>query len=491
MLWVLVLGMLFYRMAFVLAHDYSLFVDEAQYWLWSRTPDFGYYSKPPLIAWLIAASTALFGDTEFAVKLPALLAYPLAAVFIYKAGTALRDARTGWVAAAVFLTMPGQALGGWVMSPDSVLLMTWAAAMYCLWKALNTSSGLKYWVGLGLALGVGALAKYTMLVFIPMAAWVLLQGHRPVFRTRGPWIALGLALLILSPNIVWNMAHQFETFKHTADLSHKSSAGLHLDKFAGFLGAQWGIFGLIAFPLLVWRIFKERSPEGRFLKVFTVPYLAVMTVLALLTSANANWAVTAYVGGSLLLALWLASPERRKGLAWVVAANLVLMLTLLHYRDVAKWTGQPVPNKGRDVYARVIGWRELGASMSKLVQREGALPILSNDRTLLAQMAFYVKPAPYQVDALDDDGHINNQYEMTTRARGLPADAYWVVFNAGQNGDAPVVSGEAIASYAPLHAAGYTPVEDLGVLRVRRIDGPPRSVHVIRVTRGEAGAAKP
>ena len=90
-LWVLVLGMLFYRMAFVLAHDYSLFVDEAQYWLWSRTPDFGYYSKPPLIAWLIAITTKLLGDTEFAVKLPALLAYPLAALFIYKAGAALRD----------------------------------------------------------------------------------------------------------------------------------------------------------------------------------------------------------------------------------------------------------------------------------------------------------------------------------------------------------------------------------------------------------------
>ncbi len=482
-LWVLVLGMLFYRMAFVLAHDYSLFVDEAQYWLWSRTPDFGYYSKPPLIAWLIAITTKLLGDTEFAVKLPALLAYPLAALFIYKAGAALRDVRTGLVSAALFLTMPGQALGGWVMSPDSVLLLTWAAALYCLWKAVHTPDTLRYWIGLGVAIGVGALAKYTMLVFVPMAAWVLIRSHRDTLRSRGPWIALALALLILSPNLAWNVAHQFETVKHTAELSNKSGAGLHLGKFGGFLGAQWGIFGLVSFPLLLWRIYAGRSAEERFLKPFTLPYLAIMFGLALVTSANANWAVTAYVGGSLLVGCWLAALPKREVLALALTLNVLLMLGILHYRDVAKWLGKPMPNQGRDVYARVIGWRELGAAVSQRVQSDGALPILSNDRTLLAQMAFYVKPSPYPVDALDDDGHINNQYEMTTRERGLPKDAYWMVFNAGQNGDEPIRSGTEIASYAPLHAAGYVPVEDLGVIRVRRMDGPPRSVHMIRVTR--------
>lgn len=487
-LWVLVAGMLLYRMAFVLAHDYSLFVDEAQYWLWSRTPDFGYYSKPPLVAWLIAASTALLGDSEFAVKLPALIAYPVAALCLYKTGQAMRDTRTGLVAAGLFLTMPGQALGGWVMSPDAVLLLTWSAALYCLWRAMAAPHALKYWIGLGLAIGLGALAKYTMLVFVPMAAWVMWRMQPGLLRTRGPWLALGLAVLCLSPNLVWNVAHQFETVKHTAELSNKSGAGLHLGKFAGFLGAQWGIFGLLAFPLLGWRIWADRSAEARFLKPFTVPYLALMIGLSLITSANANWAVTAYAGGSVLLALWLAE-DRRAGLATLaITLNLVLMLGLLHYRDVAKWLGKPAPNAGRDVYTRVIGWRELGAAMSRFMQTHGALPILSNDRTLMAQMAFYVKPAPWQVDALDDDGNISNQYEITTRERGLPRDAYWVVFNAGQNADEPVRSGEEIAAYAPLHAAGYRPVADLGVVRVRRMDGPARSVHVIRVTRDAATA---
>ena len=45
----------------------ELSVDEAQYWHWSRNIDFGYFTKPPLIAWLIGFSTFIFGNEEWAV----------------------------------------------------------------------------------------------------------------------------------------------------------------------------------------------------------------------------------------------------------------------------------------------------------------------------------------------------------------------------------------------------------------------------------------
>ena len=47
----------------------ELSVDEAQYWHWSRNIDFGYFTKPPLIAWLIGFSTFIFGNEEWAVRL--------------------------------------------------------------------------------------------------------------------------------------------------------------------------------------------------------------------------------------------------------------------------------------------------------------------------------------------------------------------------------------------------------------------------------------
>src|SRR5262252_11177376 len=47
--------------------------DEAYYWLWSRHLDLCYLDKGPAIAWIIAAGTALFGQTVFGVRFFAVL----------------------------------------------------------------------------------------------------------------------------------------------------------------------------------------------------------------------------------------------------------------------------------------------------------------------------------------------------------------------------------------------------------------------------------
>ncbi len=61
----------------------DLYPDEAQYWLWSLHPAWGYYSKPPLVAWLIALSTYAFGDGEAAVRLAAPLLHFATALVVF------------------------------------------------------------------------------------------------------------------------------------------------------------------------------------------------------------------------------------------------------------------------------------------------------------------------------------------------------------------------------------------------------------------------
>jgi hypothetical protein len=64
-------GLLILRVLVLLLDPNSLYADETQYWLWSREVDWGYFSKPPMIAWIIAATTAVFGDADWAVRLAA------------------------------------------------------------------------------------------------------------------------------------------------------------------------------------------------------------------------------------------------------------------------------------------------------------------------------------------------------------------------------------------------------------------------------------
>ena len=62
-------GLTVVRLVALFRTPLELYPDEAQYWLWSRTLDFGYYSKPPVIAWAIWATTAIGGDGEAWVRM--------------------------------------------------------------------------------------------------------------------------------------------------------------------------------------------------------------------------------------------------------------------------------------------------------------------------------------------------------------------------------------------------------------------------------------
>src|SRR5579862_6940469 len=108
----------------------GLYPDEAQYWFWSRHLALGYYSKPPLVAWLIALTTACFGNGEFAVRLSAPLLHAVASGFVYAIGTRLYDRRIGYWSALAYATLPGVSLSAFLISTDAVLLPCWAAALY-------------------------------------------------------------------------------------------------------------------------------------------------------------------------------------------------------------------------------------------------------------------------------------------------------------------------------------------------------------------------
>src|SRR5215211_322968 len=61
----------------------DLFFDESQYWAWSRDLAFGYFSKPPLLAWIIASSSAVCGDGEACVRAASPLLYFGTSLAIY------------------------------------------------------------------------------------------------------------------------------------------------------------------------------------------------------------------------------------------------------------------------------------------------------------------------------------------------------------------------------------------------------------------------
>ncbi|MEO0720060.1 MAG: glycosyltransferase family 39 protein, partial [Pseudomonadota bacterium] len=116
-----------------------LHFDEAQYWTYGEELDLGYYSKPPLAAWLIRVSTEIFGDTEFGVRFFPPLIHGWIAWQLIATGRRLFDARAGFWAGAVYLTLPGVTVSAGVMSTDPPMMAAWAAALYALVRALQAT----------------------------------------------------------------------------------------------------------------------------------------------------------------------------------------------------------------------------------------------------------------------------------------------------------------------------------------------------------------
>jgi 4-amino-4-deoxy-L-arabinose transferase-like glycosyltransferase len=242
-----------YRLWFVQHSGISLFFDEAQYWDWSKHLAWGYFSKPPLIAGLIWLSTTLFGSSVLGVKVIVMLLYPATALCMVGFARALwptsSGVRTGMVAAALFMTIPMVALMGMFASTDAPLILCWTLASWALWRAQVTNR-MSHWIGLGLACGVGLMGKYTMAAFAITAIWTLwgVHGpHRGVLRP-GPWVAVVVALALLSPNLIWNAQNGYPTMQHTAELTAQSG------RSGGVLPALQFLLGqvLMLGPLAVW-----------------------------------------------------------------------------------------------------------------------------------------------------------------------------------------------------------------------------------------------
>ncbi len=397
----------------------DLFFDEAQYWAWSEAPDFGYYSKPPLIAWLIRAATEACGIGEPCVRLPSPLLHTLTSLAVFALGRMLYDVRTGALSGLAFATLPGVSLSAGLISTDVPLLLCWAVALLAF-AALSTTRRLWPALLLGLAFGIGLNAKYAMAWFIVCAAVYLFftPQRRALLKDYRLYLALGLGVLLIVPNIAWNYAHAFATFSHTADNANWSGSLLHPAKALEFFGSQFGVFGPIlfgAFLVIAWRAWRMGVPEAdRLLLSFSLPLIAIIVVQALLSRAHANWAAPAYVAATVLV---IATMVRDRAWGWLIgsfALNVAVLVLIAVGTSTAGHLALPVKT---DPFARTLGWQDLAAATrAEIANAETAgqpfAAVLTDDRAVTAELLYYMRDETTPVLAWRE-GAPHDHFELT------------------------------------------------------------------------------
>lgn len=405
--------LLAWRIGALYLSNTELFFDEAQYWSWSEELDFGYYSKPPLIAWLIRAATELCGGSEFCIRLPSPIVHAGTSIVIFWLGRKLFDARTGFWAALVYATLPGVAFSSGLISTDVPLLFFWALALLALVFMMQEQS----WgaaIVLGLALGLGMLAKYAMIYFlICLALYGLWSGEwRRLIANPRIYAAVGIAALVMLPNVLWNLQNKFATLSHTADNAKWGGSMFNLSSALEFFASQTGVFGVILFGALLaasWRLRHGATSVQKLLICFSLPVIALITVQAFLSRAHANWAAVAYIAATLLVTAELLRANARP----LFNASLGLHVAMVGILGISNaFAGKFVLPGGIDPYERVLGWRAIAqAAETKAI--EGGFKAISTDkRAITAELLYYARGGIPVVAFLEDDAP-DDHYELT------------------------------------------------------------------------------
>ena len=326
------------RLCALVLSPLGLHGDEAQYWAWSQDLDWGYFTKPPMIAWVIAATTSVFGDGEWAVRVSSAPLHALTSYILFLTGRKLFDARTGFWAACLYWLMPAVWLSSLIVSTDVSLLLCFVIALNA-WVHLR--EGGPNWgraIQLGAAIGLGMLAKYAMLFFLP-AIGLCIVFDKPtrlaLLNAKGA-LALVLGALIITPNILWNINHDFATLSHTADNANLGrSVPFHPLELVSFIITQFGVFGPISFAVMAvtigYAVRGKLGEKAKWLSLFCLSPLLIICFQALLSRANANWAVTAYIAGSLLTAhaATTLGPRVKKWVALGIISQSVIAMIVI------------------------------------------------------------------------------------------------------------------------------------------------------------------
>ena len=399
--------------------DVDLFFDESQYWAWSRELAFGYFSKPPLLAWVIAGAEAICGSGEACIRAPAPILYLGTCLVSYAIAKALYDEATAFWAAILLATSAGVAFSSRIISTDVPLLFFWAVALLSYVRLLQGGDW-RWGVLLGVSFGLGMLAKYAMIYFVLgiVAAALIDRDARALLRSPSLWLAAAIGGALVLPNAIWNAQNGFVTLTHVGHNIQGSGAAFSPLHGLEFLASQFAVFGPVAFGVLLIVLVRVRKPDigraDRLMLCFAIPTLALVTATAFITRANANWAAPAFISANVLVAAVLVRHAAWRWIAVSVAFGVAAQV-LLFVGD-ANARRMSVPGLAKpDVYARTMGWRSLGEEVGKLARANGIGTIAAEQRDTVASLIYYQRDSGRPVLSWPTSAVPNHHFDLTRR----------------------------------------------------------------------------
>jgi dolichol-phosphate mannosyltransferase len=412
---------------FALAGVIELLPEEAYYWTYAKHPALGYFDHPPMVAWIVAIGTTLFGDTQLGVRFGTFVLWVASCGLLFLTGRLWFGKRAALAATLLFTLVPVYVGMGLIVTPDAPVLFFWLATLYFISQALHTGRG-AYWLLAGVTLGGALLSKYYALLLAPSAALFLAVSptHRRWLRRPQFWLALPIAFLVFSPVIVWNAQHEWASFLFQATRTSVPQKHTVRDVLQ-FWVVQVAMLGPLFFVLFVcaaargirhgWRQWDDR---WNFVASFSLPLFFLFVAASFKTEIHVNWTAPAFLslalGAGAIAIDGLDSADAARAKRWRIGAGVVIALSV-----VAIILGHMSLAWGRPklfAYTHAGGWRalakEVGGARGEFAHQTGQPPfVLGMDKyNIAAELGFYLQQPEECV----------NMYALGARGLGF---RYW------------------------------------------------------------------
>jgi len=374
----------------------ELIYEEAYYWNYAQHLDIGYLDHPPMVAWIIAFFTSVFGNAEFAVRIGALLSWAVMGAFVFALTRKLYGRGIAFVSLFLVAGLPFFFGIGMLMTPDAPLAACWAGTLYFLAKAFFDKRRSSWW-GVGICGGLGLLSKYTIVLLAP--ASLLFMAIDPMSRQwlkkKEPYLAAILALLIFSPVIVWNAKHGWASFVFQGSDRLAGSFRFYLPQFLGYVAALLTPVGLVAVSGTFLGTKGDR--RSRFCMIMALFPACVFLAFSLFREVKLNWTGPAWICLIPLMAYQVMESDTTSRIinflrkAWIPTVVVVYIIfgAALHYFVL----GLPFAPYPRDL--PLLGWsdlaRQVEAVEDELELSTGHEPlVLGMDKHKIAsELSFY------------------------------------------------------------------------------------------------------
>jgi hypothetical protein len=346
---------------------YGFLQDELYFIEAGRHLAFGYVDQPPL-APLLTRVTDVLGVTPTAVRIVPALAGGAVVIMAAKFAALFGAGRFGRVLAALTTACAPLVLAlAHFGITEPLDLLAWTVVLYCVLVALQRGRP-RWWLGAGLAAGLGLQANNVMLLLlVSLAAGLLLAArYRAVLRTRWPWLGAAIAAVIWSPDLIWQATNGWPQVAMASAVRAENSSPA--DYVIGIL-AQLTFCGLAIIPVLIAGFaWLWRRADLRFLAIAVTLMTAYVVVWVPGKSYYCEGTVALLLGaGATSAERWMARgrrPGRRTGL--LLAGTLVGVALALPADLPVVPVAYLHTVKGQDpvTTADTVGWPQLVQAVS-------------------------------------------------------------------------------------------------------------------------------